>query len=293
MITRELLQKVRRIEIRTAHVVDEMLSGRYHSAFRGRGVEFEEVRLYQPGDDIRSIDWNVTARYNEPYVKLFREERELTVVLLTDISASESIGTAGQLKRELVSEVGATLALSAIRNNDKVGLIAFTDDIEKVVPARKGTRHVLRLIRELLYCQPIGSGTNIARALEHLNKTHKRRSVVFLISDFQDAGYEKALRLARGKHDSTPIGITARRELELPNVGLVELWDAETKRTVLVDTASKKNRCDYARRAGEALDARKRMFDKLKIDSVNLITSEDFVEPLRKFFHKRQVRMKR
>ncbi|MBN1555565.1 MAG: DUF58 domain-containing protein [Phycisphaerae bacterium] len=287
---KELLKKVRRIEIRTSHIVDEMFSGQYHSAFKGRGIEFEEVRPYQVGDDVRAIDWNVTARFNEPFVKLFREERELTVMLLADFSASQSIGTAGQLKRELIAELGATLAFSAIRNNDKVGMIGFTDDIEKVVPVRKGPRHVLRVIRELLYCRPIGAGTNITRALEHLNKALKRRAVVFLISDFQDAGYEKALRVAKRGHDLIPIVISDRRELELPDVGLLELMDAETNRRVLVDTFDKANRRYYARRAKQEAEERKHLFRKLDIESIELQTGEDFVEPLRKYFYLRERR---
>ncbi len=293
MITKELLQKVRRIEIRTSHIVDDMLSGQYHSAFKGQGMEFEEVRPYQAGDDIRAIDWNVTARYNDPYVKLFHEERELTVLLLVDLSASQAIGSAGQLKRELIAELGATLALSAIRNNDKVGLIGFTDEIEKVVPARKGTRHVLRVIRELLYCQPVGCGTDIAKALEHLNKTHKRRSVIFLISDFQDTGYEKLLRIARRKHDIIPVVVGDRREFELPNVGLIELMDSETGQMVIVDTSRKANRLAYEKQARQQAEDRDRLFGKMKMDSIHLMTDEDFVEPLRKFFYKREARLKR
>lgn len=293
MITKELLQKVRRIEIRTAHIVDDMLSGQYHSAFKGQGMEFDEVRPYQPGDDIRAIDWNVTARYNAPYVKLFHEERELTVVLLVDFSASQGIGTQGQLKRELIAELGATLALSAIRNNDKVGMIGFTDEIEKVVPARKGTRHVLRVIRELLYCQPIGSGTDIAKALEHLNRTHKRRSVIFLISDFQDVGYENLLRITRRKHDIIPIVVGDRREFELPNVGLIELMDSETGEMVVVDTSNLGNRRAYTKQARELAESRNKLFGKMNMDSIDLLAGEDFVEPLRRFFHKRKARQKR
>ncbi|MCD4824023.1 MAG: DUF58 domain-containing protein [Phycisphaerae bacterium] len=290
MIPSNLLKKIRRIEIRTSHLVDDMLCGQYHSAFKGRGIEFEEVRQYQVGDDVRAIDWNVTARFGEPYVKLFREERELTVMLLVDLSASQGIGSNAQLKRELVAEVGATLAYSAIRNNDKVGMIGFSDEIEKKIPARKGPRHVLRVIRELLYCQPIGSGTDIAKALEHLNKTMKRRAVVFLISDFQDAGYARAMRIARRKHDLIPIVISDRREFELPNVGLVELLDSETRRRVIVDSSSKANRRRYAESARQLADERNMLFGKLNMDSISLRTGDDFVKPLRMFFRKRGVR---
>ncbi len=193
MIPHELVKKIRRIQIRTSHRVDDMLAGEYLSAFKGRGIEFEEVRPYQPGDDVRAIDWNVTARYGEPFVKLFREERELTVILLVDISGSQGLGTHFQTKRELITELGSTLAFSAIKNNDKVGLMMFTDGIEKFVPPRKGSRHVLRCIRELLYCHPIGHGTNLSEAVNQLNHTIKRRAVVFLISDFLDADYERAI----------------------------------------------------------------------------------------------------
>lgn len=293
MIPRDMLKKIRRVEIRTTHVVDALMGGQYRSAFKGRGIEFEEVRPYFEGDDVRAIDWNVTARTGDPYIKQFREERELTVYLLVDLSASQSIGTQHQLKRELVAELGATLAFSAIKSDDKVGLILFTDQIEKVVPPGKRSRHVLRVIRELLYCQPIGSGTNIAAALDHLNKTVNRRSVVFLISDFQDTGYERALRVARRRHDIIPIVIGDRREQELPNVGLVELADAETGELLLVDTSSATWRREFAARAEAEQNARQQTLRKLKMDPVTLTTGEDFVEPLRRLFHKRGARRAR
>jgi uncharacterized protein (DUF58 family) len=287
---RELLRRVRQIEIRTRQRVEDLLGGEYHSAFKGRGIEFEEVRPYQVGDDVRTIDWNVTARSGEPFVKLFREERELTVMLLVDLSASQSIGTAGQLKRELIAELGATLAFSAIRNNDKVGLIGFSDRIEKVVPVRKGRRHVLRVIRELLYTEPVSTGTDIAAALEHLNKTTRRRAVVFLISDFQDEGYRRAMTIASRKHDLVPIVVSDPRERSLPNVGLVELFDAETRRRVLVDTSSRRGRKQYEAivAAGEA--QRDELFARLSLDAVHLETDQDIVEPLRRFFRRREVR---
>src|SRR3954463_10044840 len=228
MLPRDIIKKLRRIEIHTSHIVDELLSGSWNSAFKGRGIEFEEVRPYQFGDDVRAIDWNVTARTGRPFVKLFREERELAVMLLVDQSASQSLGTHWQTKRELVTELSATLAFSAIKGNDKVGLTLFTDGIEKFVPPRKGTRHVLRIIRELLYCEPVGQGTSLLRALEHLNRTARRRTVVFLISDFQDTGYVRALRIARRKHDVIPLVVADEREFMMPRVGLVRLRDAET-----------------------------------------------------------------
>ncbi len=290
MIPREILQKIRRIQIRTSHLVDNLLAGQYHSAFKGRGMEFEEVRPYQIGDDVRSIDWNVTARCGEPFIKLFREERQLTVTLLVDLSASQGFGTHCQSKRELVTEIGATLAFSAIKNNDRVSLTLFTDQVEKGVPPSSGSRHVLRVIRELLYCQPIGSGTNLTRALEHLNRTASRRSVVFLISDFQDRGYEHALKIARRRHDVIPIVVADQREFEIPNVGLLELVDAETGQVVLLDTSSGRQRQWYAERARQCAAERDRIFTQIGLDPIRIYTGEDFVEPLRKFFHKRERR---
>lgn len=290
MIPNELMSKIRRIKIRSSHLADDLLSGQYQTVFKGRGIEFEEVRPYQVGDDVRSIDWNVTARYGDPFIKLFREERELTVMLLVDLSASQGLGTHYQTKRELVTEVGATLAFSAIKNNDKVGLNLFTDQIEKMVPAKKGSKHVLRLILELMSCNPIGSGTNLTAALEHLNRTTKRRSIVFLISDFQDNGYEHALRIAQRKHDLIPVVVGDRRELEIPNVGLVELRDAETGQTVLLDTSSRRHREQYAAHAKHVVEQRDQLFKKLKMDPITISTGDDFVEPLQEFFHKREAR---
>jgi uncharacterized protein (DUF58 family) len=290
MIPREVLRKIRRIQIRTSHLVDNLLAGQYHSAFKGRGIEFEEVRPYQIGDDVRAIDWNVTARCGEPFVKLFREERQLTVTLLVDLSASQGLGTHWQSKRELVTEIGATLAFSAIKNNDKVALTLFTDDIEKAVPPSSGSRHVLRVIRELLYCQPIGSGTNLSRALKHLSHTARRRSVVFLISDFQDSGYEHALKIVRRRHDVIPIVVADQREFELPNVGLLELVDAETGQVMVLDTSSRRQRRWYANRARERAEQRDQFFKQLRMDPIHVSTGEDFVEPLRKFFHQRERR---
>jgi len=290
MIPQELIKAIRRIQIRTSHTVNDMLAGQYHSAFKGRGIEFEEVRPYQIGDDVRSIDWNVTARSDQPYIKLFREERELTVILLVDISGSLETGSRRQLKRELVTELGATLAFSAIKNNDKVGLYLFTDEIEKVVPPRKGTRHVLRVIRELLYCEPIGGGTSLSKALELLNKTIKRRSVVFLISDFQDQGYENTLRIARRRHDVIPVVVTDPQEQELPRVGIVNFLDAETGHVVAFDTLNKQRRNLYKKKALEASNQRDRLFKKLRMDPIRLTTGESIINPLRGFFYKREAR---
>lgn len=290
MIPRELLEKIRRIEIRTSHMVNDVLAGQYHSAFKGRGMEFEEVRNYQIGDDVRLIDWNVSARYGEPYVKVMREERELTVMLLVDLSRSHQFGTATQLKRELATEVCATLAFSAIRNNDNIGLIMFTDRIEQFVPPKKGTRHVLRLIRDLLYCEPEGKGTDLTIAFEHLNKVTTRRCVVFLVSDFQASAYEQPMRIAKRRHDLIPVTITDRREVELPNVGLIELLDAETGETVLIDTSSKRLRRHYTAHAVVTAGDRDRLFRKCSLDSIDVHTGEPFVEPLTRFFKARRAR---
>jgi len=290
MIPAELLKKIRRIEIRTSHMVNDVLAGQYHSAFRGRGMEFEEVREYRIGDDVRNIDRNVSARWGRPHVKVFREERELTVMLLVDMSRSNQFGTQSQFKRELVAEVCATLAFSAIRNNDKVGLIAFTDRIEKFLAPRKGQKHVLRVIRELLFLEPEGTGTDLAAAFDYLNRTSRRRSVVFLVSDFQAAGYDQPMRIARRRHDVIPIAVADRREIELPNVGLIELEDAETGETIVVDTSSRALRQNYALAALEGIERRNELFRRMKIDSIDVRTGESFVEPLARFFRKREAR---
>jgi len=289
MLPSEIIKKIRRIQIHTSHIVDQLLAGEWSSAFKGSGIEFEEVRPYQFGDDVRSIDWNVTARTGRPFVKLFREERELSVMLLVDLSASQSLGTHWQTKRELVTELGATLAYSAIKGNDKVGLTLFTDDVEKFVPPRKGTRHVLRIIRELLYCEPVGQGTSLRRALEHLNRMAKRRSVVFLVSDFQDSGYERALRIARRKHDVIPLVVADEREFKMPRVGLLRLRDAETGKMVVLDTFSRRNRRAYEQLARRQAEERDTLFRSLQIDPIHIYTGEDFVEPLQRFFHKREM----
>ncbi|MEZ6124532.1 MAG: DUF58 domain-containing protein [Planctomycetaceae bacterium] len=290
MIPREIIRRIRRIQIRTAHRVDELLAGTWHSAFKGRGIEFEEVRPYQVGDDVRAIDWNVTARSDQPFVKLFREERELSVMLLVDVSASLDFGSQQQTKRELVTELGATLAMSAIRNNDKVGLTLFSDGIEKTIPARKGTRHVLRLIRELLYCQPVRRGTNLKAALEHLNRTVRRRAVVFVISDFLCGEFESVLKVACRRHDIIPVIVSDEREGQMPNVGLIRLQDAETGQTTVLDTSSRRVREQYAELRRQQSTERDAMFRRLKMDGLHLHTGRDLVEPLRKYFHRREAR---
>lgn len=289
MIPREVLKSIRRIQIRTSHRVDELLAGSWHSAFKGRGMEFEEVRPYTVGDDVRAIDWNVTARSDQPYIKLFREERELSVMLLVDLSGSVQVGTTDQTKRQLVTEVGATLAMSAIKNNDRVGLTLFTDQIEKSIPPSKGSRHVLRLIRELLYCQPVGTGTRLAGALEHLNRTQKRRVVVFLISDFIDShGFERPLRLAARRHDIVPIIVNDPSEEALPDVGLIRVRDSESGQSVVIDTSSRRARSQYQQMAASQREQRDRLLARNKLRPLYLKTGQDCVEPLRRYFHQRE-----
>ncbi|MCP3905885.1 MAG: DUF58 domain-containing protein [Planctomycetes bacterium] len=290
MIPKELLRKIRRIEIRTSHLVNDALAGQYHSAFKGRGMEFEEVRQYQVGDDVRTIDWNVSARCGEPYVKVFREERELTVLLVVDLSGSQEFGTQQQLKRELVAEVGATLAFSAIKNNDKIGLVAFTDHVEKFVVPRKGTGHVLRVIRELLAFQPSSRGTNIAVALDHVSRIMRRRGVIFIVSDFQDEGYDRQLRILRRRHDVILVHVADRREREMPPAGLVELVDQETGRRLIVDTSSARWRAAFARVTAEAAEAQDRRLRSAGLDCIRLRTGESFVDPLVRFFRTREAR---
>ncbi|TWU25864.1 DUF58 domain-containing protein [Bythopirellula polymerisocia] len=288
MLPSTIIKKIRRIQIHTTRIVDELLAGQWDSAFRGSGIEFEEVRPYQFGDDVRAIDWNVTARTGRPFIKLFKEEREMSVMLLVDQSASQGMGSHWQTKREQVTELSATLAFSAIKGNDRVGLTLFTDGIEKFVPPRKGTRHVLRLIRELLYCDPMGHGTSLTKVLDHLNRTMARRTVVFLISDFQDTGYEKSLKVARRKHDIIPVVVADQREMKMPNVGLVRLRDAETGQMITFDTFSRANRRAYEEHAKRRMEQRDTLFRKLNLDPIHLYTGEDFVEPLQRFFHRRE-----
>ena len=287
MITTDIAKKIKRIQIRTSRRVDGMLAGEYLSAFKGRGIEFEEVRPYQPGDDVRTIDWNVTARQGEPFVKLFREERELTVMQLVDVSPSQNLGFHLQTKRDLISELSSTLAFSAIKNNDKTGLIMFTDGIEKFVPPKKGSRHVLRCIRELLHCQPMGQGTNIESALNHLNRTVKRRSVTFIISDFLDQEFEKALRIASKQHDIIPIIVNDQREFDLPNVGLINLKDSETGEVVCFDSSSRRQREQYKTRALQQKITRDQVFQRLRMEPLHIFTGENYIDPLREYFHRR------
>lgn len=290
MIPKEVLKKVRRIEIRTKRLVNDLFSGEYHSTFKGQGMEFEEVREYMPGDDIRLIDWNVTARTGFPHVKKFREERELSVVLLVDASSSGRFGTRERFKSETAAELCALLAFSAIKNNDKVGLIIFTDTIEKFVPPQKGRGHVLRLIREILAFEPTGIGTNIAGALEYLSRVIKRKSVVFLVSDFLSSDYQKPLRVANNKHDIIAMKITDPRESTFDDVGLLELEDVETGEVFLVDTGSNEFRREFEARATEDLANLMREFRAIDMDCINIRTDRSYIVPLINFFKMRERR---
>ncbi|VAW25894.1 hypothetical protein PA3071, partial [hydrothermal vent metagenome] len=245
MDTKEILKKVRKIEIKTRRLSDHIFSGEYHSSFKGRGMTFSEVRQYQYGDDVRAIDWNVTARYNEPFVKVFEEERELTMMLLVDISGSEYFGTTQQFKRDTITEIAATLAFSAIQNNDKVGLLLFSDNVELFIPPKKGKSHVLRIIRELIDFQPKSTKTNISEALKFLSSVMKKKAIVFMLSDFMDEDYESTLKIAGKKHDLTGIRVYDKHDVSIPNLGMVSMLDAETGKTMLVNTASKSVRNSY------------------------------------------------
>jgi uncharacterized protein (DUF58 family) len=291
MIPKEILKKVKRIEIATRGVVNEVFSGEYHSVFKGRGMEFSEVREYQIGDDVRTIDWNVSARMNHPYVKVFEEERELTVMLLVDVSSSGNFGTASQMKGEIAAELCAVLAFSAIKNNDKVGLIIFSDKIEKFIPPRKGKQHVLRVIREIIYFKPEESQTNLNVALEYLIKVIRRRSIVFLISDFLTEDYEKALQITNKKHDVIAIDIIDPREVELPNIGFIELEDAETGETVLVDTSNAQVRSGFFSKSESNRLQREKFFKSIGIDNINIYTDRSYVEPITRFFRMRAKRL--
>ncbi|MCC6846908.1 MAG: DUF58 domain-containing protein [Deltaproteobacteria bacterium] len=290
MLTREQLKAVRKIQIRTSHLVSDLFAGQYQSAFKGRGMEFAEVRPYQPGDEVRTIDWNVTARTGAPHVKRYAEERELTVMLLVDASASTRFGSVKQLKSALAAELGALFAFSAITNNDKVGLVMFTDRIELSVPPRKGTRHVLRVIREVLSRQPQGHGTNLAAALEHLQMVSKRRSVVFVLSDFLDASAERALRIAGRRHDAIAVVLDDPRERALPDVGLVELEEAETGERYVVDTGDARLREAFAESAAAARGARDRWLHAANVDAIVIGTDRPYTEALLRFFRMRERR---
>lgn len=290
MIPKEILRKVRHIEIRTRGLVNDLFGGEYHSVFKGRGMTFSEVREYQPGDDIRLIDWNVTARSNEPYVKVFEEERELTVYLVVDISSSGMFGSTDKFKKDSGVEIAAVLGFSAIKNKDRVGLILFSNEIEKYIPPKKGRSHILRLIRELLYHKPQSPGTSLAFVLEFLQKVAKRRSVVFIISDFLDEGYWKQLRIVNQKHDVIGIRIFDPSELDFPNIGHQKIHDPETGETFWIDTKKSKERDANKQQVLQQFKNIKKECDRIQFDLIDIATNEDFVEPLMRFFKLRERR---
>ena len=287
METSELLKKVRKIEIKTRGLSKNIFAGEYHSAFKGRGMTFAEVREYQYGDEIRSIDWNVTARFGHPYVKVFEEERELTVVLLIDVSGSREFGTVTQLKKDIFTEVAATLAFSTIQNNDKIGVIFFSDKIEKFIPPKKGKKHVLQIIRELIDFQPESHKTDIAGALRYFTNAIKKSSTAFIISDFIDKNFERDLMIANRKHDIVALQVYDIRETELPNVGMIKLKDAESGERIWVDTSDKRLRTTYKHAWGEGQLALQKSFTKSGVDLVSMSTSEDYVRVLMKLFKMR------
>lgn len=287
METSELLKKVRHIEIKTRGLSNQIFAGEYHSAFKGKGMTFSEVRAYQYGDAIRDVDWNVTARYNHPYVKIFEEERELTVMLLVDVSGSKDFGTTRQYKNELMTEIAAVLSFSAITNNDKIGVILFSDKVEKFIPPQKGRKHILRIIRELLTFEPQSKQTNIAGALEYLTNAIKKRSIVFLLSDFIDTQFKNAMTIANRKHDLVALQVYDKRDTELPNMGYIKIQDAETGKTNRVDTSNKKVRNTYKEWWEEHNNQLKLAFKLSGVDHTKVATGDDYVKPLILLFKNR------
>jgi uncharacterized protein (DUF58 family) len=298
--TKEILKKVRQVEIRTRRLVDAAMGGEYHSVFKGRGMDFDEVREYVPGDEVRTIDWNVTARSGRPFVKKFREERELTILLMVDVSASGNFGSTSQSKRELAAELASVLAFSANNNNDKVGLILFSDQIEQYIPPKKGRRHILRVVREVLYFEPKGRGTDIVQALDYANRVLQRRAVTFLISDFQATGdpaktmsaLQSAIRLTHTRHDLVALHIRDRREEELPDVGVLAIEDAETGEMLELSTSDPKVRARFAEFSRRNVETLRRMLNAESIDSLELQTGMSYVPPLMNFFKTRERRRK-
>lgn len=284
MDTKELLKKVRKIEIKTRRLSDHIFSGEYHTSFKGRGMTFSEVRQYQFGDDVRAIDWNVTARYNEPYIKVFEEERELTMMLMVDVSGSESFGTKNQFKKDIVTEIAATMAFSATQNNDKIGLILFSDQIELYIPPKKGKSHVLRIIRELIEFTPKSNKTDIIQALKFLSGTQKKKAIVFLISDFMADEYEHTLKIAGKKHDVTGVRVYDIREEQMPDIGMVNMLDAETGETVMVNTGSKSVRLEYEKYYRDKVKYFKETFSRCGAGSVNTRVDESYVTKLLGYF---------
>lgn len=287
MDTKELLKKVRKIEIKTKGLSSQVFSGEYHSAFKGRGMTFSEVREYAHGDEIRTIDWNVTARFGTPHVKVFEEERELTVMLLVDVSASEAFGSNEQLKNELIAELCAVIAFSATQNNDKIGALLFTDETELFIPPAKGKKHILRIIRELIEHEPQSKRTNISEALRHYTNAIKKRSIGFLISDFRDDNFEHSLKIANKRHDIVALNVFDKNEKELPNIGLAQLQDAETGEEFWVNTSSKKTRTKYKANFLKHQDELNNIFRRSGVDYTNIQTDESYVKPLINLFKNR------
>ncbi|MFO7720670.1 MAG: DUF58 domain-containing protein [Gillisia sp.] len=287
MDTKELLKKVRKIEIKTKRLSNHVFGGEYHSTFKGRGMTFSEVRSYQFGDDVRSIDWNVTARYNEPFVKVFEEERELTMMLLVDVSGSELFGTGDQFKKEIITEVAATLAFSATQNNDKIGLLLFSDQMELFIPPKKGRSHVLRIIRELIEFDPKGKSTNLSEALKYATNVLKKKAIIFVLSDFIDDGYQHSLKIISGKHDVTGIRVYDRREEEIPNLGLVQMLDRESGELMMVNTGSKSVRYSYAEYFRDRENYFRESFTKSGAGSFSTRVDESYVKKLLGYFKTR------
>ncbi|MDC1067727.1 DUF58 domain-containing protein [Candidatus Kapabacteria bacterium] len=290
METSELIKKVRKIEIKTRGLSKQLFSGEYHSAFKGRGMAFSEVRNYYPGDEIRTIDWNVTARTGEPYVKVFEEERELTLMLIVDVSASENFGTKEQFKRELVTEICAILAFSAIQNNDKIGLILFSSEVELYIPPKKGKSHVLRIIRELIDFKPKKSGTNISEAMSYFNSVIKKRSIAFVLSDFIDDDFIKPMKIAARRHDTIALQVNDKGEYELPKLGLIQITDPETGGTKWIDSTNKRVRLAYSDWWKKKQDDLEYHFLKSNVDHIQINTGESYIAPLQRFFKKRESR---
>ncbi|MBB6478755.1 DUF58 domain-containing protein [Spirochaeta isovalerica] len=293
MIDRELAAKIRRIQIQTGRNVSSTFAGEYTSAFKGHGMEFEEVRAYQPGDDIKSIDWNVTARTGEPYIKRFREERELTVILVLDLSASGNFGSTGKKRNDIAAEICAVLSFSAIKNNDRVGLLVFTEEVEMFIPPGKGLTHTMRIIREILAFNPVGKGTSINNALAYLGKVQRKNAVVFLISDFIDEGFEKNLKMMSEKHDLVAISVSDPLERELPDCGLVTIRDAETGQFRTFDSSNRKVRAQWTKAAEGRIQLVRKLMTSLGLDHVHLDTGKDWIHTLSVFFIGRQTRLER
>ncbi len=291
MLQSDLIKKISQIHLRAKYLVNDILAGEYSSALRGRGMEFDEVREYTPGDDIRTIDWNVTARTGHPHVKVFQEERELTIMLMIDVSSSEQFGSVKELKNEVAAEIAAILAFTAIKNNDKVGLVIFSDRIEKYIPPKKGRSHVWQVIKEIIEYRPLKRKTNIAGSLEFFNKVMKRKCVCFLISDFICKDYEKTLLTTNKKHDVIAVTITDPRELTMPKVGFIELEDAETGETMLIDTFSKGFTERFNALARSRAAERAKKFRSMSVDSINIVTDRSYIQPIMRFFKMREKRM--